>query len=138
MSYVKYGRLIEENTWDPKGAYKKAIMYDTNDIGKLRICSNESILHFMAKSILVYQLLRLKHRVVCEAEIAGGIGAIDVFDIDTNVMYELETEKSIANSRKAKEKYKQAGVDLVIIQIRNWTDSMSWLTDYIRHWIRLE
>jgi len=56
--------------------------------------------------------------------------------IDTNVDYELESEPSIAASIKKKDKYRQAGVDLVIIQIRDWNDSMGYLAEYIKRWIR--
>ena len=115
--------------------YKKAILFDKDDIGKLTICSNETLRHYISKAILVYLLKRMKHRVVCEAKIEG-IGKLDVFDIDTNVIYEIETEKSIANINRNKKKYQQAGVDIVIIQIRNWEDSIGWLTDYIKMWIR--
>jgi len=59
-----------------------------------------------------------------------------VLDLTTNVNYEIESEPSIANSRRAKEKYKQAGIALVIIQIREWNDSIRWLHDYINQWIR--
>ena len=136
MTYViRYGREVHEDLFSPEQLSKKAILYDEKDIGKLTICSNESVRHFLAKSILVFHLLRLKHRVISEAEVAG-IGRLDVFDITTSVNYEIESEKSIANSNRAKEKYRQAGIELVIIQIRNWNDSISWLDDYIKHWIR--
>jgi len=135
MTEVRYGREIAENNFSPVSLNKKTIIFNNEDIGKLTICSNETLRHYASKAILVYYLKRMKHRVVCEARI-NGIGVIDVFDIDTNTMYEIESEKSIANSMKAKEKYRQAGVDLVIIQIRNWEDSIGWLADYIRMWIR--
>jgi len=135
MPTVKYGRLIEEDTWDPDAVYKKAIMFDVDDIGKLRIRGSESLRHFLAKSILMYYLLRLKHRVVCEVEIAG-CAVIDVFDIDTNVMYELETERSIANIMRNKEKYHQAGVDLVIIQLPRHTTDIGEMADYVKRFIR--
>ena len=115
--------------------HRKAIVFDAKDIGKLKICSNETIRHYLAKSVLCYELLRLKHRVVCETKIEG-VGSMDVFDIDTSVDYEIESEKSIANIERSKEKYRQAGVELVIIQIRDWNDSIGWLQEYIRHWIR--
>ena len=135
MTEVKFGREIAENNFSAVDLSKKAIIYDNNDIGKLSICTNETLRHYIAKSMLVYHLKRLKHRVVTEARIEG-IGFLDVYDIDTNVIYEIETEKSIANSRKAKEKYQQTGVDIVIIQIKDWTDSIGWLSDYIKMWIR--
>jgi hypothetical protein len=137
MTYVRYGRNTESALGFSTALdmYKKAIVFDKADIGKLKICSNETTRHFMAKAVLVYELLRMKHRVVCEAKIEG-IGVMDVFDIDTNVDYELESEKSLANSERIKEKYRQAGIELVIIQIRNWNDSLGWLQEYIRLWIR--
>ena len=135
MVYIRYGREVREDQFLPEQLNKKAIVYNESDIGKMKISTNESLRHFLAKSILVFHLLRLGHRVVSEARIEG-VGIMDVFDITTSVDYEIENERSLANINRAKEKYRQAGIELVIIQIRNWNDSISWLDDYIKHWIR--
>ena len=137
MTMVRYGRITESALGFMNAAdmHKKAINFDSRDIGKLRIYGCETLRHFMAKSILMYELLKMNHRVVCEAELCG-VGRMDVFDLDTNVNYELESEPSISASIKKKDKYRQAGVDLVIIQIRDWNDSMGYLAEYIKQWIR--
>lgn len=135
MTMVRYGRLIEDDIWDPKDIRTKAILFDENDIGKLRTRGSEGLSHFLAKSILMYYLLKLKHRVVCEAEVPG-CAVIDVLDIDTSTMYELETERSIANIMRSKEKYHQAGVDLVIIQLPKHTTDIGELADYVKRFIR--
>ena len=135
MTYVKFGRLIEEDTWNPKEIEKKAIMFDEADIGKLKICSNESILHYLCKAILVFYLKRLHHRVVTEAVLVD-IGKMDVLDLDTNTNYELESEKSIANTMRKKEKYLQAGIDLVVIRLPTYTTDIGEITEYVKRYIR--
>ena len=135
MVYVKYGRMIEENTWDPKTIAKKAIIFNRSDIGKLKLYSNETRTHFLAKSYLVYNLMRMKHDVVTEAKI-NEIGQVDCFDITTQTIYEVETEKSIANTMKNKDKYKQAGVDLIIIQLHRWDGDLNTLDDFVKQYIR--
>ena len=135
MSYFKYGRETEFEPWSSADMRKKAIVYDSCDIGKLSICSNETLQHFLAKSILVYELLRLKHMVVCEAKLQG-IGSMDVYDITSKVNYEIETEKSLANSLRFKEKYRQIGVDLVIIQIHNLPSDFVSMRDHIISFVR--
>ena len=66
MSYYKYGRETEFDDFSSKNLQRKAIAYDRNDVGKLKISSNESLRHFVAKSVLVYELLKMKHRVYCK------------------------------------------------------------------------
>ena len=135
MSYFKYGRETEFEPWSSADMRKKAIVYDSRDIGKLSICSNETLQHFLAKSILVYELLRLKHMVVCEAKLQD-IGSMDVYDITCKVDYEIETEKSLANSLRFKEKYRQIGVDLVIIQIHGLSPDLNTMKDHVCSFIR--
>ena len=135
MVYIKYGREVEEDIFVPNELSKKAILFQESDVGKLSICSNEQLRHFLAKAVLLYHLLRMKHKAVCEAEIVN-IGKMDVFDITCGVDYEIESDAYLKRSARRKQKYKQAGVELVIIQIRNWTDDIGWLSDYIKQWIR--
>ena len=127
--------MIEEQTWDPKEIAKKAIIFDAADIGKLKICSNETLLHYLCKAILVFYLKRLHHRVLTEAKLID-IGKLDVLDLDTNCNYELESEKSIANTMRKKEKYLQAGIDLVVIRLPTYTTDIGEITDYVKRYIR--
>ena len=137
MTEVRYGRMTENELGFMNAAdmHKKAINFDSRDIGKLKICSNETIRHYLAKSVLCYELIRLKHRVICEAKVEG-VGVMDVYDLETSVDYEIESEPSMKAAIRYNSKYKQAGIDVVIIQIRDWNDSIGWLQEYIKMWIR--
>jgi len=135
MTEVRFGRLIETDTWNAADMAKKAILFEPNDIGKVKLYSNEKLLHYLVKAILVYYLKRMGHRCVCEAKIAG-CAQIDVFDIDTNTMYEVESERSLANIMRKKKKYLQAGVDLVIIQLPIHTMDFGEIADYVKMYIR--
>ena len=135
MSYYKYGRETEFDEFSSKNLQRKAIAYDRNDVGKLKISSNESLRHFVAKSVLVFELLKMKHRIYCEADMPG-VGRLDVFDQTVNAVYELESEKSIANINKAKEKYKQANIDLIIIQINHMPMEIDAIREFMRAHIR--
>jgi len=135
MTMIRFGREIEENNFSPVDLKKKAIIYDKDDIGKLTLRGSESLQHYLAKAMLVYHLKKMKHRVVCEVRIES-IGYLDVLDIDVGVIYEIEKCQSPKTAMRFKEIYKQAGIDVIIIPIRNAPDSMSQLSDFIQHWIR--
>jgi hypothetical protein len=135
MTDIKFGREIEENNFCTADLYKKAIIYNEADIGKLTIRGSETLRHYIAKAVLVYQLKRLRHRVVTEARIEG-VGYLDVLDLDCNVIYEIEMSQCMGSALRSKEKYQQTGFDLVIIQMRNWSDDLGWISDYIKHWVR--
>ena len=137
MAFVKFGRQVEpDHVWDPKDEYiKNAVMFDKDDIGKLKICSNENLLHYLSKAILVYYLKRLKHRCCCEVEVIGcGVG--DVLDIDCNVLYELESEQCSSDIMKRKKVFLNAGIDLVIIKLPQHTMDFGEIAEYIRRFIR--
>jgi hypothetical protein len=132
---IRYGKLIEEDTWDPKEIAKKAIRFEAADMGKLTICSNENLLHYLTKAMLVYYLKRLHHRCSCEVEVVGcGVG--DVFDHDTNVLYELESEQYTSKIMRRKDKFLQAGVDLVIIKLPLHTMDFGEIAEYVKRYIR--
>ena len=127
--------MIEEDNWDPKESAKKAILFETADIGKLTICSNENLLHYISKAILVYFLKRMHHRCSCEVKVVG-VGVGDVFDLETNVLYELESEQSTAKIMRRKDKFLQAGIDLVIIKLPLHTTDLGEIAEYIKNYIR--
>ena len=137
MAYVKFGRLVEpDHVWDPKDEYiKNAVMFDKDDIGKLKICSNETLLHYLSKAILVYYLKRMKHQCCCEVEVVGcGVG--DVLDIDCNVLYELESNQYTSDIMKRKNVFLNAGIDLVIIKLPLYTTDIGEIADYVKRFIR--
>ena len=137
MSMIKFGRQVEpDHVWDPKDEYiKNAVMFDKDDIGKLKICSNETLLHYLSKAILVYYLKRMKHQCCCEVEVVGcGVG--DVLDIDCNVLYELESNQYTSDIMKRKNVFLNAGIDLVIIKLPLYTTDIGEIADYVKRFIR--
>jgi hypothetical protein len=135
MTMKRYGHEVEEELTTSADLKKKALVYDRNDLGKLKICSNETLKHFTAKSVLMFELIRMHHKAVCEIEIAG-IGKLDVFDITTKTIYELESEQYAAKSWHLKEKYQQVGVDIVIITLHGLSENLHEIQTYLRSFVR--
>ena len=106
-----------------------------SNVGKLRLCSNESLYHYITKAILVYYLKRLHHRAACEVEIVG-IGVGDVYDMETNCLYEIESEQLTSDIIRRKEKFLTAGVDLIIIKLPLYTMDFGEIADYVKRFIR--
>ena len=63
------------------------------------------------------------HDVATEAEIKG-VGRVDLYDISTKVIYELETNLSPKYRREANQKYIQAGVEVIVIDINELPDDI--------------
>lgn len=61
---------------------------------------------------------------------------MDIFDIDTNVNYEIEKDNCRRTSDRLKQKYRSAGVDLVIISIKHLDTDLGAMNEYLRKWIR--
>ena len=49
MTMVRYGKEIENDFVNAADLYKKAIIFDKNDIGKLTICTNETLRHYISR-----------------------------------------------------------------------------------------
>ena len=135
MTYRKFGHDVEPDGYDSIGHGRRAVLFEWGDVGKVIRYSNEGIVHFTLKSMLVYELSRLGHRCVTEARI-DGVGRIDVYDIDTRTAYELESEKSRANSQRFKQKFIQAGVDGVVVPINGKGGELKGLRGWLREWWR--
>jgi hypothetical protein len=135
MSFYKYGRDCEPEIISAADLYKKAINYQHSDINKLVKHQTEKIRHFQAKATLFFLLREIRHDVVTEFKIEG-IGTGDLLDITARIQYEVETEKSIANINKAKEKYLQAKIDLIIIQIKKMPNDINEISEFLKPYIR--
>ena len=102
---------------------RKAILFDKSDINKLVHDYKEKLNHFSAKAILFMILRDLKHDVITEVTIIG-VGVCDLFDISVNVIYEFESSHSINKRRRENEIYKQTGVEVIIINIKELPDDI--------------
>ena len=123
MSYNLYDldyELADKNALDFS---KKAILFDQSDINKLVIAGVEKLNHFISKAIMFYVLSELNYDVVSECNIVG-VGRIDLYDISTRTIYEFESSHSINKRRRENEIYKQTGVEVIIINVKELPDDI--------------
>ena len=96
---------------------KRGLLYDVKDINKLAKFSTEKLDHWTAKCLLFYILREMKHDVLSEFEITG-VGIGDILDLNTMTQYEIETRNARPTLERYNEKYKQTGIELIIIQTK--------------------
>ena len=108
---------------DPTKFSRKAILFDESDVNKLVHHLNEKLNHFSAKAILFMILRDMKHDVLSEVEIVG-VGVCDLFDRSLNVIYEFETSHSPKYRRVANEIYKQTGIEVIVIYVKDLPDDI--------------
>ena len=123
MSFNLYDLDYELDDKNAMDFSRKAILYDRNDLNKLVIAGNEKLNHFISKAIMFYILSKLNHSLVSECSIIG-VGKVDLFDITTRTVYEFETNVSPKYRREANEKYIQAGVEVIVININELPDDI--------------
>ena len=102
---------------------RKAILYNREDINKLVIAGTEKLNHFITKALFFYVLSELDHEIVTECNIIG-VGRVDLFDLTVRVIYEFENSRSPKYRREANEKYKQTGVEVIVIDINELPDDI--------------
>jgi hypothetical protein len=123
MSYNLYDldyELADKNALDFS---RKAILFDRSDLNKLVIAGTEKLNHFSAKAILYYILSEMDHDVVSECQIVG-VGRIDIYDVTVRVIYEFESSHSMNKRRKENEIYKQTGVEIIVIYVKDLPDDI--------------
>ena len=123
MSFNLYDleyELADKNALDFS---KKAILFDRSDLNKLVIAGTEKLNHYLSKAIMFYILSEMDHDVVSECQIVG-VGRIDLYDISTRTIYEFESSHSINKRRRENEIYKQTGVEVIIINIKELPDDI--------------
>ena len=123
MSFNLYDlnyELADKNALDFS---KKAILFERSDLNKLVIAGVEKLNHFISKAIMFYLLSELNHDVVSECQIVG-VGRLDLYDISTKTIYEFESSHSINKRRRENDIYKQTGVEVIIINIKQLPDDI--------------
>jgi hypothetical protein len=123
MSNNLYDRDFELADKNALDFSRKAILFERNDINKLVIAGREKLNHFITKSIMFYLLRELEHDLVTECNIVG-VGRIDLYDITTSTIYEFESSTSINKRRKDNDIYKQTGVEVIIICLKDLPDDI--------------
>ena len=103
---------------------RKAILYNNSDINKLVYHHKEKLNHFSAKAITYMILRELKHDIVSEVKIVN-VGFSDLFDITANVFYEFETTGSKGYQKRINKIYKQTGVEVIVIDVKDLSKDIS-------------
>ena len=123
MSFNLYDlnyELADKNALDFS---RKAILFERSDLNKLVIAGVEKLNHFISKAIMFYILSELDHIIVSECQIVG-VGRLDLYDISTKTIYEFESSNSINKRRRENEIYKQTGIEVIIIKIKELPDDI--------------
>ena len=102
---------------------RKAILYERSDVNKLVRDHKEKLNHFSAKALTFFILRELKHNVTSEVEIVN-VGVGDLYDISTQVLYEFETTGSKKVQRRVNEIYKQTGIEVIVIDVKDLPDDI--------------
>jgi len=102
---------------------RKAILYDKSDVNKLVHDFKEKLNHFSAKALMYFILRELKHDVITEVEFVN-VGFGDLYDITVNVLYEFETTGSKKIQKRVNEIYKQTGIEIIVIDVKNLPDDI--------------
>ena len=123
MSFTLYSLDRGIDSDDTVGFSRKAILYDRSDINKLEYHHKEKLNHFSAKALTFMALRELKHDVVSEVEIVD-VGVGDLFDITAKVLYEFETTGGKKKQQKVNDIYKQTGVEVIVIDVRELPDDI--------------
>ena len=134
MSFDLYSLDTGLDSDDPTEFSRKAILFDESNINKLVHHLKEKLNHFSAKAIMFMILRDLKHDVLSEVEVVG-VGVCDLFDRSVNVIYEIETTACKKVQRRVNEIYKQTGVEVIVIDVRDLPDDIyqrySKLKEYV-------
>ena len=124
MSFTLYDLNSGLDSDDAIEFSRKAILFEDFDINKLkRDNKKEKLNHFITKSVMFFILRELKHNVVTEVEIVG-VGTGDLLDIDAKVLYEFETTGTKNVQRKVNEIYKQTGIEVIVINVKEVPDDI--------------
>jgi hypothetical protein len=99
---------------------KRGVVYQDEDINKLKMFTKESLDHWIAKALAFYILRKMRHEVVTEFEITG-LGQGDILDLTTNTQYEIETVNNRNYHKRRVEQYRRVGVDVVVIATNKLT-----------------
>ena len=123
MSFNLYDLNYELTDKNAVDFSKKAILYNRDDLNKLAIVDREQLNHFISKAIMFYILSELNHNIASECNLIG-VGRLDLYDITTKTIYEFETTGCKSVQKRVNEIYKQTGVEIIIIDVKELPDDI--------------
>ena len=110
------------------------MIYQSQDINKLKMHTLESLDHWITKALLFRILRKLKHDVITEFEITG-MGVGDLFDLTTSVQYEVERVSYSKFVERRKGDYERVGVDIVVIPLARLPVGNKEKEKALREWV---
>ena len=113
LKYDLNSELIDENT----------ILYDRNDLNKIKIASGEKLNNFITKSTLFYILSELNHDIIVDFEIIG-VGKADLYDLTTRTVYMFDLINLKEYQQRINELYEDSEVDVISINIEELPDDI--------------
>ena len=110
--------------WQKHGKYQGGIgiQYSSSDVDVVKAHSKtETWKHFLLKCIIAKILMDAGHAIITEARCARG--EIDVFDIDTKIAYEVETQCTKAKIDFKVKQYSDEGIvnDVIVFDLDDYT-----------------
>ena len=96
---------------------------------------HDSLKHWVAKSIMLFELEKLGHEVDIEVDIPG-IGVADIIDMTTRIQYEIDGNHSPSNRNKKARKYLRPGInDVIVVPIHKLSTDIFEIQSYVREYI---
>lgn len=100
----------------------KQLNIDLRDINVIKIGNGESFKHQLIKFLICHHLLRLKHHFKTEQTINSAI--CDIIDLDTFIIYEIESNISPFLTRKKLEDFYHPLIEDIFLvdlkKLRHW------------------
>ncbi len=119
---------------DKRGYKQRGIIYEPQDVNRLKMHSTETLDHWVTKALVFRILRKMKHNVVTEFEITG-MGVGDVFDLATSVQYEIETTSYSKFIQRRKEDYARDGVEVIVIPLKKLPEGMKEREKALGEWV---
>ncbi|MFA5771991.1 MAG: hypothetical protein WC974_04595 [Thermoplasmata archaeon] len=94
---------------------------------------NESYRHFIAKSCLFYLLRKLDHDLRTEWKVPNGY--VDIVDMTTRTMYELEFHVAPSVRNRKVELYRQAGYEIIIVDCSKLPSDLTNMARYLEQYV---
>ena len=96
---------------------------------------NDSYMHWIVKSVFIFELERLGHEVEIESYIPD-LGYCDVIDRTTWIQYEIDGNKSPKYRFKKARKYLRPGIkDVIVVPIYKISSDIYDIRDLVRKYI---
>ncbi|MFA5771656.1 MAG: hypothetical protein WC974_02885 [Thermoplasmata archaeon] len=125
--------VLSYNVGQEKYTIERVEKYKHSWPNHLTKYSSESYRHFMAKSCLFYLLRKMGHDLRTEWKVPNGY--VDIVDMTTRVMYELEFHVAPSVRNRKIEQYRQPGFEIIIINCSRLPDDINAMMEYVERYV---